>query len=422
MNKRSAAAVGAVLALVSATAVIARTGFFADETPASPCVADVAADSGDRAKLLSDEPLTISANELTVASTGRVLDPQSCVATDGMLRHLAVLPGTGAAYVVDQAGQDVLNLVSPDGTLPVANGIEITHPSWSPAGQLAWSENLEVLKVMSLDRSEVAGVVLPQGTVAAFSPLFLDEQRVLAVVQEKVAGAPPEDESLNNLWVFDLGSGEWTRKTSFHASGDNWIGIRTPVMAADGSIYFVRISANASETKEPRFELWRFAGGRATKVRALASEMYLAGLSDDRFLWNAPSRTCGDWGLFIEAPDGLTQLGCGAVMTDPVTVPDPDQLVEEEGHDGEVSSASELTDLVIVVGDFGSRGQAETVAASLDRAARVVGHAAAPTALRPGAWGLVVDIVAGVPIDDDLEVVRAQLGDCDCGAWLAPSL
>jgi hypothetical protein len=424
MNKRASILVGTAIALVSATAVIAQTGLFETEPAAPACAVDVAKDQGDRAVLLSNKPMAISGNRLTVASSGRVLDPQSCVVAEGMLRHLSTLPGTGAAYVIDQAGQDVLNRVGPEGTVAIASGIEITHPAWSPAGQLAWAENLEVLKVMSADGANVSGVVLPKGAVAAFSPLFVDEQHVMAVVQEQVEGAPPEDESLNNLWVFDLSSGRWSKKTSFHASGDNWVGIRTPVTAADGSIYFVRISANASETKEPRFELWRYSSGSASKVRSLASEMYLAGIVDEHRLWNAPSRACGDWGLFIENADGLDPVGCGAVMTDPVAVPDPDQLVDAEHAGGGVTvpETEDLTDLVIVVGDFESSAAAAAVASGLDRAARVIGHDGAPSALRPGAWGLLVQIAAGVPVDQDLEAVRAQLRGCDCGAWLAPSV
>jgi hypothetical protein len=422
MNKKIAASVGTIAVLASMTAVIARTGFFSQSAP-SVCVADSTRESSDRATLLSDKQLAISANQLTVVNSGRVLDPQSCVATDGMLRHLSVLPGTGAAFVVDQAGQDVLTLVSNDETIPVASGLEITHPAWSPTGQLAWAENLEVLKVMSSDGAEVSGVVLPKGAVAAFSPVFLNEQHVMAVVQEQVAGAPPEDESLNNLWRFDLSSGRWTRLTSFNASGDDWIGIRTPVVAPDGSIYFVRISANASETKEPRFELWRFSDGSAEKIRALASEMYLAGLSDDRLVWNAPSRTCGDWGLFLEQGGGLDQIGCGAVMTDPVTMADPDQLVESEHAAEEVAPESgDLTDLVIVVGDFRTSDAASEVASGLGRPARVIGHEGAPSALRPGLWGVLVEVTPGIPVDEDLEDVRQQLSGCDCGAWLAPSI
>lgn len=422
MNKRIALTVGAAIAVISASAVIAQTGLL-DGSSLPKCVADTSSDMGARATLLGDRPLAISGNELVVASSGQALDPDGCVQSAGILRHLAVSPGTGAAFVVDQAGQDVLNVVRPNGVLPIASGIEINHPAWSPAGQLAWSENLQVLKVMSADGSGISGVVLPTGGVAAFSPLFVGEQRLMVVVQEQVKGAPPEDESLNNLWLFDLEAGRWTRRTSFSASDDRWVGIRTPVIAPDGSVYFVRISANASQTKEPVFELWRYSGHRAEKVRTLESEMYLAGFSDDRLLWNVPSRTCGDWGLFVESAPGLDQIGCGAVMTDPVAFADPDLLVESE--DGSVSVAPEgdrLTDLVIVIGDLESRSDARRIAQRLDRPARVIGHEDARTALRPGAWGLMVELAAGIPVDDDLEAVRARLGTCDCGAWLAPNV
>lgn len=424
MDKKNALIIGLALAATSATAVVARTGMLAQRPAPSVCAPDRASETGDRATLLSDKRLAISANGLVVASTGRVLDPESCVGAGGMLRHLSVLPGTGAAFVIDQAGQDVLSMVTAETTTSVASGLDITHPTWSPRGQLAWSENLEVLKVMSSDGAQVSGVVLPKGTVSAFSPLFLDERRVMAVVQDLVPGAQPEDESLNNLWVFDLESGRWSQKTSFEAAGDDWIGIRTPVLAPDDSILFVRISGNASETEEPRFELWRYAEGNSSKVRSLPGEMYLAGLEDGRLYWNAPSRTCGDWGLFVEEPDALKQVGCGAVMTDPVAVADPDQLVEAEGDDEdvEVSQDDELTDLMIVVGDFGDRSAAAEAATRIGGPARVIAHKQAPTALRPGAWGLLVDIPAGVAADDHLEEVRGRLSVCDCGAWLVPSI
>lgn len=423
MNKRLALIVGAVAVAASASAVIAQSGFFAP-APSDPCVADSPKDNGDRAVLLSDKPLAISNNQIVVVANGRALDPDRCVPTDGMLRHLAVFPGVGTAFVVDQAGQDVLELVSPEAMIPVASGLEITHPTWSPGGQLAWAENLQVLKVMSPDTTAVSGVVLPHGAVAAFSPLFLDETRVMAVVQEQVGGAPPEDESLNNLWTFDLSSGKWTRRTAFHASGDNWVGIRTPVIAADGTIFFVRITANASATKEPIFELWKFSGPRASKVRTLDGEMYLAGISDDRLVWNVPSRTCGDWGLFIEVSDGLNQIGCGAVMTDPVAIADPDLLMgsEDGGHGEAAPETDELTDLVIIVGDFHSSKAAAAVAQDLARPARVVGNAGARNAVAPGAWAVLVETAPGVGAEKDLNRIRAGLTGCDCGAWLAPNV
>jgi hypothetical protein len=196
------------------------------------------------------------------------------------------------------------------------------------------------------------------------------------------------------------------------------------VTAPDGTVYFIRVSGDSSKTRAPKFALWKFAAGHASKVRSLDGEMYLAGMADDRLVWNAPSRACGDWGLFLEEADGLSEIGCGAVMVDPVSVPDPDLLVEDDHEGGEetVMEAEGLTDLVIVVGDFSSSGAAQAVADGLDRPARVISHGNAPMSVRPGAWGVVVRIASGVPVDEDLGNVRAQLKGCDCGAWLAPNV
>jgi len=424
MNRKIAYSTGVVIALLGATVVIAGTGFLAAPEP-SGCEADQSS-SAVRARevLLSDAPVAIAGNQLVDAASGHPLEPDPCsVIPDGMLRHLATLPGIGAAYVVDQAGQDVLALVDTDGVTTVASASEISHPTWSPAGRLAWSENLQVLKLMSPDGADVTALVLPRGGVAAFSPIFLAEDRLMAVVQEQVKGAPPEDESLNNLWSFDIAQDRWTRLTDFDVTGTRWSAIRTPVTTSDGSVSFVRVHADATETSEPAYELWRTAAGGVTKVRDLPGEMYLAGLSGDGFVWNVPSRACGDWGLFIGSPDALDEVGCGSVMTDPLAIADPDLLVEEHGHAGEgTGGGGGSADLVIVIGDFSSRDEANGVLNRIGRPGRVVGHRQARTIVRPGAWVVVAELAGGLSADEQLEAVRAELDECRCGAWLSPNL
>lgn len=422
MNRKIAYAAGAVATLLGATAVLAGTGFLAVPEPTG-CTADQSAEAvGAREALLSDAPVAIAANQLVDASSGRVLDPDACnVTPDGMLRHLASLPGTGAAYVVDQAGQDVLALVDVDGVTTIASASEISHPAWSPAGRLAWSENLQVLKLMSPDGADVTAVVLPRGAVSAFSPIFLKEDRLMAVVQEQVKGAPPEDESLNNLWSFDVVRDRWTRLTDFDVTGTKWSAIRTPVIASDGSVTFVRVRADASKTSEPVYELWRTTGEGVSKVRDLPGEMYLAGVSGDGFVWNVPSRACGDWGLFIGSPDSLEEVGCGSVMTDPLAISDPDLLVDEHAQDGEGGGGGgDPAGLVIVIGDFASPDEASGLLGQIGRPGRVVGHRQARTIVRPGAWVVVTELAGGLGADEQLEAVRSELADCGCGAWLSP--
>ena len=54
-------------------------------------------------------------------------------------------------------------------------------------------------------------------------------------------------------------------------------------------------------------------------------EMYLAGTQDGRRIWNLYDQASGEWRLYAEASaTTLVDLGCGAALVDPRSVPDPD--------------------------------------------------------------------------------------------------
>jgi hypothetical protein len=259
--------------------------------------------------------------------------------------------------------------------------------------------------------------------LGAFSPYFADDA-IVAVMQEASSATPHEDDGLDNLWRFDLVDQEWSRITDFRASDDRWNVIRTPVVAPNGTVLFVRITADPSQTREPRFELWRARGGSATKLRTLPGEMFLAGIHDGRLLWNGLSRACGGWGLFVEGPDGLTDVGCGHVSTDPLEV-DPDSALGDghDHHDEDGEGASEAAiGLAVVIGDFSSARSAAAKETSVpaDLTTTIVDHSRAPDLIRPGAWAVIVEVPAGADGEATLDRVRAGLSGCRCGAWLAP--
>ena len=108
--------------------------------------------------------------------------------------------------------------------------------------------------------------------------------------------------------------------------GEHWVAIRTPIVRDDGSVEFVLVRGLATATRMPAFELWRMpAGGVASKVRDLPREMYLAGTQDGRRIWNLYDQSSGEWRLYAEASaTTLVDLGCGAALVDPRSVPDPD--------------------------------------------------------------------------------------------------
>lgn len=352
-----------------------------------PAVADLTAGEGT---------IAVSAQQVVVIGSKR----DGCVyrrtaSGDGVPRHVAVRAGIGTAFVNDRAGADEVVVVGESGTRRIQGAGEITHPAWSPDGALAWAEDLGSLRVLDPGASEARTIAPPTRATGVFSPVFA-RGRLMTIAQEATAASPrlSEDDTLNNLWAYDAPGDFWRRLTSFEVSGDEWSVIRTPVVTEGGDVLFVRVHGRASATRNPSFELWMLSGGRADKIRDLPGEMYLAGMRGGRLMWNLFSPTCGDWELAVEDPgSGLRNLGCGSVLVDPVDLPDPDLLVQEEGapQTQRSSAGSDEVALGVVIGDFNDAASARRVARRLPGAS-VVTNAEAPTTVRPGAFAVVVEV------------------------------
>ena len=376
-----------------------------------------------------------SGEALLTVNRGRVIAPElsgsSCVfAADGMLRHVATEPGSGTAFVEDNAGADRVVIVDQDGVEKVAASGEVTHPSWSTAGSLVWAEDMSTLQLLGSDSSRARSIARPRGTSAVFSPIFTDARSLVSVAQEPVAALPTgEDDALNNLWRFDLRSSRWQQLTNFKAHGTRWSLIRTPVAAPDGGILFVRVTGDANATKQPAFALWRFARGHAVELGPLPGEMFLAGFEHGSPLWNVLSDDCGgDWGLFIGAGGSLESIGCGAVMTDTVVEADPDVSVSEP-HEVAMSGAAIASHdanagerhVGILVGDFATRAEARAVATRAGLGgAMIVDHQMQPMALAPNAWAAIWPVGHGRSAREKLSVVRAALPKYTSRSWIVP--
>src|SRR5688572_18567206 len=241
---------------------------------------------------------------------------------NGVIRHVASALGVGSAYVNDKKGPDTLFAVSTQGVSEISASGEVTHPALSASGDIAWAEDFHGLKLSSPIRQSAKTIARPQGSTAVFSPIFTGPNELIAVIQEPVVGYTGEDDSLNNLFRYDISSDTWSRLTAFQATAENWSVLRTPVLARDGRVFFVRLRGVASETRPPSFELWSLRGETVSKVRDLPKEMFLAGINDQGLLWNIYDGR--EWRLFLESETGLLDLGCGAVMVDPRAQPDPD--------------------------------------------------------------------------------------------------
>jgi hypothetical protein len=364
----------------------------------------------------------------------------------GVVRHVAAKPGSGTAYVLDDAGPDAVVIRTPDRVIRLDQPGEASHPAWSPDGKLAWSLG-SGLRIWSPGDGSTTSIAAPTGAIAVFSPVFTSSDTVVAVVGEIEPGFDrTEDEGLDNLWRYDLRTRRWSRITAFRASGDRMLAVRTPLVRDDGSIEFVLVRGVSSALRPPAFELWHLTpDDGVARVRGLPREMYLAGVLDGKRVWNIDDPSGGGWHLFIESSDRLVDLGCGAVQVDPRAVPDPDRgstprldpptptttsaptltaspspatspTVAPDPVDGHVAG--------ILVGDFSSVDAADSAVATIQQAfggaalLEVVDSLTAPNIVRPGVWAVVMLLPGDADALDALEDFRSRLPGYQDWSWV----
>ncbi|MGH2680250.1 MAG: hypothetical protein ACRDG8_07175 [Actinomycetota bacterium] len=318
------------------------------------------------------------------------------------LRHLALRPGVGTAYVIDRVGADVVVAVTPEGVDVLPQVTEALHPAWSASGRLAWSTGSSIV-VRDPVTGETDELPAPVHGARVFAPVFQSDRRVAAVVSTPIDGGVPDGEQSGDLWATDVGGTRWRQLTHFRAESDMWVTIRTPVARA-GGIDLVRVSGRGSSTEAPRFELWRYEDGAAVRVRRLDGERYLAGSLRGRLLWSRPDPTNGRHLLQVERAGTMHTIGCGAVLVDPIDVADPDRrgggsyvpLRGDQPDAGEGTGAS-ADEVAVIVGDFETSVEAEAVAVEIRRTypgsvVDVVGNDEAPLAIRPGVFGALLHL------------------------------
>lgn len=341
----------------------------------------------------------------------------------GVLRHASSGAGRGTVYVNDVAGRDVVTAVTDQGLVEHAVAGEASHPRWTGRGEVVWAQDFSEIRVWFPASGSVASIDRPQGTVSVFSPLPRSASQLLAVVEEPVEGAPPDGDSLDNLWSHDAASGRWTRLTSFRATPDQWSVIRTPVLDRDGSVLFVRVRGVGSGTSEPSFELWRLTEAGASRIRSLPGEQYLAGVIDAGLLWNVEQD--GLWTTVLEQDGRVRHLGCGGAMVDPRSERDTDLLEADDTEQAPATVAPVLgnPEMGIAVGDFSSRSAANTVAVEMGLTGLVVvDHAQAPFAVAPGKYAVVRPFTDGEDMDAALDDFRARFPQYAEQSWIVSLL
>jgi hypothetical protein len=348
---------------------------------------------------------------------------------EGTVRHVATSAGFGTAYVADLAGDDEVVVVTPSGTRRLQEGDEVTHPAWSPSGDLAWATG-DGVAVLRRRTGRILRLEAPPRAGTVFSPAFLSSDRLAAVVSAPPSRQVPEGASLDQLWVTRLGADGWRRVTDFHATDDRWSTIRTPIRFG-GGLRFVRVTGRASATREPRYELWRYDHGRVARVSGLDGERYLAGSRSGRLVWNVPDPAAARLILEVEKAGALRTIGCGAVMADPIDAVDPDRRSGRGAHVPprgdwpalDAPSRERTEEIAVIVGDFATAAEAEAVAADIRAAypgARVdvTDSTTAPLAIGPGVFGALLHLPADADATAALSVFRDRLPQYGPNSWI----
>ncbi len=372
------------------------------------------ATEGSARMAAADGLWTVAGGRLVSLSAGRSLQPASSPA-GSVVKHIAVSKGAGLAYVVDREGGDDVVIVTPEGTRRLRQTTEVTHPVWSPRGDLAWAAGTSI-DVLDAGTGRVQRLPVPVDGATVFSPVFLSAQRVAAVVSSPPTAKVPEGERLGNLWVTHRGGQDWRRVTSFTAGTDRWVTVRTPIVHR-GVVHFVKVAGRASATRQPRFELWKLDHGVARRVARLPEERYLAGSRGSRLVWNVPDAASGRQIVALEGPEGLHEIGCGSVLTDPLDVVDPDRRagsghnVPPRGDWPELAptAPSHAEEIAVIVGDFMTSAEAAQIAEAIRVAfpssqVDVVDSSMAPSAIKPGVFGALLHL----PDDADPTIAMAD--------------
>ena len=341
----------------------------------------------------------------------------------GVVRHVASRAGVGTAYVRDRKGGDLVVSVTGRGVRRYSTHAEASQPSLSARGDLVWAERSGLRLVGAGARAPrpIAGPI-PGGTT--FSPLFASTTSIVAAVAPPPTAAVPEDEYLSNLWRYDLRSSRWVQVTHFSGGADRWTIVRTPFLAPDGSIQFVRMTGRASVDRAPHYQLWRLRGNAVRPLRVLPGEMYLAGFDGSARLWNVRVGATGAWLIGRERADGsLEDAGCGAVMVDPLDRADPDV---RSGGRAPAIGATSLPDAAsgdsILVGDFSSvaaaDGASATIGAAFGSTPSIVDARTQPAVVRPGVWAVLIPIAPGADAEAELARFRTAVPAFAGWSWI----
>jgi hypothetical protein len=233
--------------------------------------------------------------------------------------------GRVIAYVDIVGPSDERLMLSIDGGgsfAEVVRAQRIRSLAISPSGErfsAAIDGTLHVAEVTNPARLEPVELPRPVPAMLPGDAVWLNEQRLVFVVDETVEGVSSEFAALANLWLLD--GDRITQITEFVADEQAYTIAATPVRLDEQRLAFVALSGrSAADRSELRNELYTMSisDDLPTNVRDLPIDTYLAGQLATELLLNVPA-SYGEWLLAIPQGSGLAILGCGAALVEPTT-------------------------------------------------------------------------------------------------------
>ena len=176
---------------------------------------------------------------------------------------------------------------------------------------------------------------------------FWGEDRIVAVVQQAVPGYANDTVSLANVWSYSIATGEWAPITTFQTNGDPFYVARTPVVGADGNLYFLVLS---SDNTHPGLWLWKAESGDLSQPRPLRAindtETALVAVNNDNSILWASSDANGTWQLIQQNGGRYSWLACARAGNLRMNNGDPHQAAATNATAANNSSADPGTGTV----------------------------------------------------------------------------
>ncbi len=228
-------------------------------------------------------------------------------------------PGTVAVVLSSAEGRDRLLVgTGPEMTWStVADGEDVSDPAVSSSGTRVAFVADGQLGIAAADEWSPTPVPSPVPGARAGFVRFVDDNRVVAALEEPATGLNLIQSAHSEIWSYDLAARRWTALTSDPPPFGRLSLARSPVAAPDGTLFYVRLRGSAADAADAQAELRRVTGPAAPGLtdialgEAPADGLLLAVAADGQTVWNEPGPS-GEDAVSVWGDDGtMLPIGCG---------------------------------------------------------------------------------------------------------------